>query len=275
MKTYIKSGKFSWLVFVYFLLVALFVFPILSYAYVYATWYMPLIYVNFLFWIWVSFALAFVLNYVAKWGKVRNTWVAITLWVLGVTLFLYMSWAVWMTIALSEVLWDLYMMDYFISPVSMFLAINEINKVWVWDINGHTVSGWILWLVWILEAWLIWYFTLWWMSSILQLPYSEKLRKWFDGFSMNFTVESIEKMFHELHTQNTNFVWELTRVESEPSNSHVVLTVHQLDGEDDAYVSAVKKLANINEKWELKFDEVSMFTNIWVPDAVARNILRK
>jgi len=45
---YKPSGKFSPIAFVYLLLVCAIIIPILGAIYAYATWYIPIIYVNFL-----------------------------------------------------------------------------------------------------------------------------------------------------------------------------------------------------------------------------------
>ena len=74
MSNYYKpSGKFSPIAFVYLLLVCAIVMPILGTIYAYATWYIPIIYVNFLITFGFGVSISFVVRLlVIRLGKVRN-----------------------------------------------------------------------------------------------------------------------------------------------------------------------------------------------------------
>ena len=99
---YEPSNKFSYASFGYFLLACLTIIPILALIYSYAIWYIPIPYINFFITAGFGFGIGLVVQYLAvKLGKVRNSKVAALFGFLGALVGLYISWAVWVDLAIN------------------------------------------------------------------------------------------------------------------------------------------------------------------------------
>lgn len=103
MSNYYKpSGKFSPIAFAYLLLVCAIIMPILGTIYAYATWYIPIIYVNFLitfgFGVSISFAVSLL---VIRLGKVRNYGLSALFAVIASLVAYYSQWVVWVDLVLN------------------------------------------------------------------------------------------------------------------------------------------------------------------------------
>ena len=104
MSNYYKpSGKFSPISFVYLLLVCAIAMPILGTIYAYATWYIPIIYVNFLitfgFGVSISFAVSLL---VIRLGKVRNYGLSALFAIIASFVSNYRLLVVWLDLVLNS-----------------------------------------------------------------------------------------------------------------------------------------------------------------------------
>lgn len=142
---YQESGKTNPLGVSLALLAGLAAASILGFVYAYSTFYIPIIYFNFLLTYFFGFSIGYAVGKVGSLGKVRNGRVlllaAIGMGVVGI----YFAWVFWIAAASEGGLWS-----YNLS--SLWLFIQLIAMEGAWSVFGYTPTGGALYLVWLVEA---------------------------------------------------------------------------------------------------------------------------
>ena len=166
---------------------------VLAFVYVYAVWYIPFIYINFLLCAGFGLLLGYVLMQLVKSGKLRSPGGVALLTVLVGLVAVYIQWGIYLTLlyssetvgtgpdadttthfslaTLGEVL---------SSPGTMWQAMQEINETGTWNLKGTTPTGLFLWAIWVVEAVVIVggaYFV---AVSQADEPFSELADEWAD-----------------------------------------------------------------------------------------------
>ena len=100
---YKPSGKISPLAFVILLLVCAVIMPILGVIYAYATWYIPIVYINFLITIVFGISISFVIGHLLiKLGKIRNYRLSVLFAIIASLVAYYSQWVVWVDLVLNS-----------------------------------------------------------------------------------------------------------------------------------------------------------------------------
>jgi len=147
---YKESGKFSPIGVVTTIGGSALVALVLGAIYAYATWYIPIIYLNALLTAALGFGIGLSAGWLAKAGKIRNTWLMMFLGIVAGLLALYFQWVFWVGIQFKDVegaglIW---------SPFTLWEIIKAIGAEGVWGMGDdeNTVKGFMLWLIWVIEA---------------------------------------------------------------------------------------------------------------------------
>jgi hypothetical protein len=111
-------------------------------------YYNPFIYFNFAGACAVAYAVAAALKMRFHSGRIRSRLVKVSTGVFCGMLGIYCAWWSWLA-ALSE--WNLI----FLNPIDLPAIISELAKEGVWKIKGFTPTGWLLYIVWAIEAGII------------------------------------------------------------------------------------------------------------------------
>lgn len=269
---YTPSGKYSPLSFVLFAILAIVVFPLLGGLYTYAIWYIPLIYINFLitgaFAILLGLAIKFV---VIRFGKVRSTKLGIAFGIIGATLAIYAHWVVWADLILNsgEVIGNdrmgiissstnldqLFMLAQ--DPKLLFELMSEVSKYGSWGIFGFTVSGVLLWIIWIIEAIVIYIGAVIMGIPDTKAPFCEKSNAWFKETElppMSF-IFSKPDLVSELEQGQTTILSTLTLHDVVRDNtSYSQFTIYSSD-HDENYLTVVNKKKMIDTKGEVNYED--------------------
>ncbi|MDG1333102.1 MAG: hypothetical protein P8P74_12285 [Crocinitomicaceae bacterium] len=269
---YTPSGKFSPLSFILFAVLALVVFPVLGGLYTYAIWYIPLIYINFL----ITGAFAILLGilikfFVIRFGKVRNTKLGIAFGVIGGTLAIYAHWVVWADLMINseEVIGNGRMgvlssstnfeelLIIAQNPKLLFELMSEVSSFGTWSIFGFMVSGVLLWIIWIIEAIVIY------IGAIIigipdtKVPFCEKSNAWFKETEltpMSF-IFSKPDLVNELELGQTKILSTLTLHDVVRDNtSYSQFTIYSSD-HDENYLTVVNKKKMIDSKGEVNYED--------------------
>ncbi|ATA73240.1 MULTISPECIES: hypothetical protein [Capnocytophaga] len=266
-KYYQPSGKYSPVAFVYFLLVSLFVLPLLGGIYAYATWYIPLVYINVLITIMFGFAIAGVIaNLVIKLGKVRNYALGVIFTLLGALVAYYAQWIVWADLALNTTdtignnrigvaISNVNFGELFhllLNPSDLFSLIAEINSVGTWGVKGSTVNGIFLSIVWVAEIIVIFYAAFLGTKNQAKRPFSEVADKWFkeEKLPLLSYIEDQESFKSDLESGDYERISELTL--SDKKQSHSFFVLYALEGV--YYVSVINNKAQQDDKGKIKFE---------------------
>ncbi|HLK96390.1 MAG TPA: hypothetical protein VK364_01350, partial [Hymenobacter sp.] len=140
---------------------------LLAFIYVYAVWYIPFIYINFLLTLAFGFLLGVVLAQLVRTGKLRNP-ALVTLLATGVALVAcYIQWALYLTLVLNTTSVESLgrrasvahtsfstdvMSSILLHPGSIVEAMSELATSGSWSLMGVTPSGIFLYLIWLVEA---------------------------------------------------------------------------------------------------------------------------
>ena len=288
MNTFYKnSGQFSPISFLYFLLVALLIFPIVGVIYAYAIWYIPFIYINFL----IAGALGFVMGrlisfFVLKKGKVRNVPLAIVYGIVGGLIGMYFHWAAWIDlvanisdtmgndrigVAISNI--EIFQFLYFVNnPSILFEAIDQVNEFGTWGIKSAPVSGTFLSVIWIIELIIVVGATVLFSHGQAKNPFSEKLNEWNKEMSPRLfgKIEDLETILNGVQNDDPAFFESLSPYKE--GESYGSFTLFHIDG-DDSYLDISNQIASKNKKGELEYDEQHLTVGIAVKPQVQDHLL--
>ncbi|TGE21820.1 hypothetical protein E5K00_16265 [Hymenobacter aquaticus] len=165
----------------------------LAFAYVYATWYIPFIYINVLLTLGFGAVLGYVLNRMTTVGKLRNP--ALVGWLaLAVGLWAwYVQWAVYLTLLNGagetehaghrfSITHTSFEPDTFLGlltrPDLVLSMLPRIAEEGIWSIFTVKVSGFVLYLVWLAELAILLVFP--WIVAHTEAaaPFSERAGQW-------------------------------------------------------------------------------------------------
>jgi hypothetical protein len=169
---------------------------VLALVYVYAVWYIPLIYVNFFATVGFGLVLGLVLSRLARAGKLRNPALAGGLALLVGLVAEYLQWGVYLTLLVNTTDVDefgsglrqfsiastTFSPDLFLNiisrPGAMLSVISQVSETGSWSLFGAQVSGVVLWLVWLVEAVIVVGLPALTARSAAKAPYSETAGEW-------------------------------------------------------------------------------------------------
>lgn len=289
-KYYKPSGKFSPISFIYFILTALIVLPILALVYTYLVWYIPFVYINLFITIGFGFTIGFAISFLAiKFGKVRNSTIALTLGLIGGLIALYFSWAIWVDLVInagenygnsrigitasSTRFSQLFRLV--LNPKILMEIIAEINSIGTWGIGSSTVSGVFLTIIWVIEALIIIVITTVMSYTAAKIPFCELDNKWFDvnndlpAFSY---IENPTEMINLLERLNPNSFEHLAIIKDIENNSHSIFSLYT-SSHRDSYLSIENKLAKTNDKGEVEFDDNEFIEYIYINNELKDKLL--
>lgn len=138
----------------------------LALVYIYAVWYIPFVYINFLFCAGFGLVLGGVLMLLARASKLRNPRAVAGLGLLVGLAAVYLEWGVFLTLlfnsettgtgaaAETSTSFSFRLFAAVLShPAQMAAALVDINKTGTWSLRSATpATGIFLWLVWAVEA---------------------------------------------------------------------------------------------------------------------------
>ena len=289
MSTYYKaSGKFSPLAFLFFLLVALIVLPILAAIYTYAIWYIPFPYINFFITIGFGFGVAIAISkLVIRWGKVRSFWLAVGFGVLGAFLALYYSWAIWIDLVFNMgesygsdrigiTVSNIKIFQVFslvMQPGALWNIMGEIKELGTWGIRGNAVNGTPLLIIWIIEALIVFVVTFISAPHQADEPFCEVNNKWFEEkiLPAYAYLGDVSNIASGLESGNEELFNDLTLAKAGDTDSHSVFTLYANETNEN-YLSIENKLASLNDKNEVKFDSSYVVRTISISEAMSNKL---
>jgi len=168
---YRLSGKFSPLA-PALMLVATGAAAVIGCLYSVISYFIPFVYLNFLLALGCGLAVGGAGYWTVRAGKVRNSLLAIVAGVVLGLIGLYASWSAWV-LALSG--WEVLIL----SPTTMIEVLKIMAADGVWSAFGGTPTGWVLYVIWTVEALMIvGGSTLLSLGGCLASPFCEKCDQW-------------------------------------------------------------------------------------------------
>ncbi len=287
-KYYHPSGKFNPIAFLYFIVIALIILPLLGLAYAYAIWYIPFIYINFIIAGIFGFLIALIVGKgVVKFGKVRNVPMTIGLSLLAGILALYFHWAVWVDLVINAgesygssrigiTVSNIELLQTFnlaLQPGLLFEIIGEINEYGTWGLRGATVSGIFLTIIWIIEAIIVIGVSVLVPIGYAKAPFCELSNEWFkeEELSAFSYIEDHQEMIKNLENSNSEAFKDLTKWKDLNKN-HSIFNLYS-SKHNENYISITNKKAKTNKKGEIEFDDNTLVEYLYLNSEMTQNLL--
>ena len=144
---------------------------VLGGIYALAIFYCPFVYINFFLTIGFGLGVGWGVGWMLKFGKLRNNKIALGIGAIAGIVSLYVSWVVWIYIASEYTL-------LVIHPGDLWGVIGALAEDGVWEMFGATPSGIFLYLIWLIEAGMIFFFAAFTPVGILDAIFCEHCDRW-------------------------------------------------------------------------------------------------
>lgn len=200
----------------------------------------PLVYLNIFICLGFGLALGYGTRFLSRLAKLidKNTTVRISL--MCALLGLYASWVSYivyfqetpdLNATMNSNAW------LFFNPIEVVSIMSQINKFGLWEIGGMAFNGFLLTIIWILEALIILLVPFLMVRNMPTIPYSEKCKRW-------YKKHIFQKDFEKIVMQK-NFVEDLERNKLETIHSlgngmatrFARVSVYFLEDEEYQYLS--------------------------------------
>ena len=249
------------------LITAFVITVILSIIYIALQWFIPFIYFNFFIAAGLGFGIGGGVFISIGAGKIRNTKYECVLAVLCGLLGWYCQWALFVSL-MSEAegsmgggMWvrssfNLTGFWYILThPEILCQAMLRLNDVGTFTLKHNTVSGTLLWMVWVIEALVIigapMLFSL---SGRSTSPFSEQNDQWMEERDVEGKLKTVtdpDQLIMELNTGNLKSLKDFLPAD-DLSNDYATLRAYESPGDPVKYISVTNISHKSDKKGELK-----------------------
>ncbi|RZM24745.1 MAG: hypothetical protein EOO88_21780 [Pedobacter sp.] len=240
---------------------------ILSIIYIVLQWFIPFVYFNFFIAAGLGFGVGGGVFIAIGAGKIRNTKFEFTLAVLCGLLAWYCQWALFVSL-MSEAggsmgvgMWirssfNLKGFWYILThPDILFQAMLSLNDAGTFTLKHNTVSGTLLWVVWVIEALIIIggpiLFSL---SGRSTSPFSEQNDQWMEERDVEGKLKTVtdpDQLTQEFIAGNLKFLKDFLPAD-DLSKDYATLRVYESPGDPVSYISVTNISHRPDKKGELK-----------------------
>lgn len=222
--------------------------------------YNPFIFLTFIATAGFALGVAFTLQFFLQMGKVRNRPVGVLLSLIAGVFAVYAAWVafIWIFVYRSEGV-HLWLFD----PADVLMMVKLLAVDGIWEIKGHTPTGWELYTVWIVEASLIVGLPV--LTSLSKpSPFCESCKEWSRPTvcAAYFALpESPDELVRDLENENYEPLHHLTKM---PYNldDRLHVTVHECPNCDATWMSAERIIITTDKDGEEDSQEIPIVTNL-------------
>jgi hypothetical protein len=280
---YTPSGKIPLKGIFISLLTSIVITVIFSIIYIALQWFIPFVYLNFFIAAGLGFGVGGGVFIAIGLGKIRNTKYECMLAVLCGLLAWYCQWALFVSL-LSEAegsmgggMWvrssfNLTGFWYILThPEILVQAMLSLNDAGTFMLKHNTVSGTLLWVVWVFEALIIIgapiLFSL---SGRSTSPFSEQNDQWMEERDLEGKLKTVadpSQMIEELNTGNLKSLKEFLPAD-DLSNDYATLRIYESPGDPVSYISVTNISHKADKKGELKKEAKTVIEYFRIPAAL-------
>jgi hypothetical protein len=240
---------------------------VLSIIYIALQWFIPFIYLNFFIAAGLGFGIGGGVFIAIGAAKIRNTIYDRVLALLCGLLGWYCQWALFVSLmvaaegSMAGGMWVRssfnltgfwYILTY---PEILFRAMLSLNDVGTFTLKHNTVSGTLLWVVWVIEALIIIgapiLFSL---SGRSTTPFSEQNDRWMEERDVEGKLKTVtdpDQMIRELSTGNLKSLKDFLPAD-DLSTDYATLRIYESPGDPVSYISVTNNSHKADKKGELK-----------------------
>ncbi|MCW5906863.1 MAG: hypothetical protein KIS94_03310 [Chitinophagales bacterium] len=233
----------------------------LSIVYIALQWFIPIIYLNLLITVGFGFGLYLALAYLVKLGKIRNQGIAAGVALFAALVGMYSQWALFISLMErvdGNVLYfvktsfslDNYM-AVFTDPLRLFSEAKILNDIGTFSIKSATVSGIVLWMVWIIEAAMIIGIPVYFTYIHAGNPFSEKNNTWMDESTFDVKLKYIEDTAaFKSAVESGDYAVINNLVGNEAQDRFSSITGYRSEGDENMFLTFTNHLITTNKKGE-------------------------
>ncbi len=200
----------------------------------------PIIYFNWFITIGFGFVMAISLQIMAKLLKIRERKTRLSLIIFSLIVTYYSHWIAYLLIlGLQKIPTFFEFLNYWIYPNYFFSNISELNRIGAWSIgvSGLFVKGYVLTIIWIVEALILFFIGITYTNKFPQNPFSETLNKWYPKFRLEYNFAAIysnNKIISDLKDNGIDLIFNMDRG---LANKYTNISIFYLEGESKQYLS--------------------------------------
>jgi ribosomal protein L19 len=272
---YQESGKADALRLLLVYLVSLVIVLGLSYAYSVVSIFIPFIYVSFAITVILSITLGYLVKFLLRIAHIRG---ANNRYVLAIVIGVmanYFQWTTYLLYAIDDKIpsfvYFLENLAWIIVPSTFFSIIAAINEVGLWEVFGIQFQGFVLGLVWVIEALAIMAGPIVAVYTTQVYPFSEQFKRWYPKFTIRNHFQSIAtvlKLTEDLQEDPLKTIQELKMGDG---IRYTKIHVYYLEHEENQYLSFEKVF--IDKRGEGKKRSTFIIHNFKISTPVAKSIL--
>jgi len=199
-----------------------------------------LIYFNFIVSIVLGFTIAISLQILSKLLKIRERKTRLILVLLMLLIFLYSHWIAYvLQLAYGTIPSISEFLNYWIYPQNFFATIVDINTNGTWSFGSSNipVRGVVLTLIWITEAFIIFFLAINYTLKFPENPFSEKQNKWYPKLTLDFHFNSFYSEDLFLKTLKENGIDLILNSDKGLAYKYAEVSVFHLPHENHQYLS--------------------------------------
>jgi hypothetical protein len=279
---YKPSGKISVKGIVISLITALVLTVILSILYIALQWFIPFIYLNFFIAVGLGLGAGGSVFIAIGLGKIRNTQYDRLLAVISGLLAWYSQWALFVSLmdeaegSMGGGMWVRSSFNLtgfwhvFTHPDILFQAMLSLNSAGTFTLKNNTVSGTLLWVVWVIEALIIIAVpVIFSISGRATNPFSEQNDQWMEERGIQGKLKTVtdpDQMITALNTGNLKSLKDFLPA-GDLQNDYATLRVYESPGDPVKYISITNVSHTTDKKGELKKETKTVIEYFRIADA--------
>jgi hypothetical protein len=281
--TYKPSGHISISLFFYLPILALIFIPLISYAYSYAIWNIPFVYLNFMLTFLFGLLTFLVTLSIIKLGKVRNKVFSIILSLIISSFSLYLHWASWISFVahkLGITLPIIFHNNDFLNSFSPAFFPHELFKTaliiienGVWSLFRLDVNGILYLVIVIVEGLTVYVVSLNFVKGVSEKPFCEKSNTWMvekelPKFEL---IKNIKPIITSIENNNLDILPKISFCK-EKNVDHSLITLYH--SEFNYYLKLENKIAYIDMLDSNEFKTYVIIDNVKVESEYLKGFLK-
>lgn len=237
----------------------------------------PLVYLNFLITFGLGLLLGYIIRITVRLSHNRNKRNQIIQAIVLGLLVNYFQWIAYLLFAYNDELpkFSEYAGHIFwiFHPSSFFELMAEVNKIGLWSIFGINLNGFILTLIWLVEALLIIGGPVFSVITTKIYPYSELLMKWYSKYTLLDEFASIYGETTLMKNLQTDCLKTIKELGKGTANRYSKIHLFYLPGEEHNYLTFEK--INIESRGKARKTSKIILNNFRVDKDTANKILEQ
>ncbi len=213
---------------------------IISYIYGVIIAVSPLVYFNFFITVGFGLTLGYGVRIISKLSSIIDKKTSTKISLASGALGIYFSWVVYILYFLAQdSLFDSYFIEPFLvfNPIEVFQIITEINTHGLWEIFGIPFNGWILAIIWMIEAAIIMIVSTLVVKNQPQSPFSLRHDKWYKKYILHKDFESIALQENFRKDLATNCKEVIGLLGNGLAYHHAMISIFFLEEENEQYLT--------------------------------------